>query len=129
MNNKIISKEFDYSGFESEVLDSLKEGKPLTGKDGEMESHLSDAGDEYSNRRNGRLSKVVKSSQGSFELSTPRDRNGTFEPQLVRKRQTILNESLDQKVLALYSVGMSYSDISEHLAEMYGIEVSSATNR
>ena len=138
MNSK--TETFDYSHFESEVVDALKEGQPLIGKDGvltpllkrvieaslegEMSAHLSDT---CSNRRNGKSSKMVKSTQGSFSLETPRDRDGSFEPQLVKKRQTILNDSIDQKVLALYGLGMSYQDISAHLAEMYGLEVSSAT--
>ena len=63
---------------------------------------------------------------GVFELDTPRDREGSFEPEIVKKRQTVLNESLDNKVLGLYAIGMSYEAISEHLAEMYGLEVSSA---
>jgi transposase-like protein len=53
------------------------------------------------NRRNGKLSKTVQSESGSFSLETPRDRNGSFEPEIVKKRQTVLNESLDNKVLAL----------------------------
>ena len=46
----------------------------------------------------------MKTGTGSFELETPRDREGSFEPELVKKRQTILNESLDNKVLSLYAV-------------------------
>lgn len=69
---------------------------------------------------------MVKTGTGSFELATSRDRAGTFEPQLIKKRQTILNESLDNKILSLYALGMSYTAITEHLAEMYGLEVSNA---
>ena len=94
--------------------------------EGEMSDYLSGDGGN-NNRRNGKSSKVVKSTHGEFELSTPRDRSGSFEPSLVKKRQTVLNESIDQKILGLYSIGMSYSDISSHLAEMYGLEVSSST--
>ena len=64
--------------------------------------------DGTSNRRNGKSTKVVKTASSEFELETPRDREGNFEPQLVKKRQTILNESLDEKVLALYALGISY---------------------
>jgi transposase-like protein len=63
---------------------------------------------------------------GIFDLETPRDRDGSFEPEIVKKRQTVLNESLDNKVLVVYALGMSYEAISEHLAELYGLEVSSA---
>ena len=58
-----------------------------------------------------------------FEIETPRDRNGDFTPQIVKKRQTILTEKLDQKILRLFSLGMSYNDISSHIEEIYGINV------
>ena len=87
-----------------------------------MDNHLEEK--EETNRRNGKSYKTVKSEHGEFELSTPRDRNSSFEPQIVKKRQTILGESVDNKVISLYGLGMSYSDISEHLREMYGLEVS-----
>jgi transposase-like protein len=64
---------------------------------------------------------------GSVELETPRDRNGTFEPELVPKRQRSLGVDLDRQILALYARGASYGDISDHLQEMYGLDVSTAT--
>jgi len=136
-------REFSFEDFKSEALNQLKSGHPLTGRggiltplikdllesalEGEIDSHLHKCrNEEVSNRRNGKLSKTVQSASGSFELQTPRDREGSFEPEIVKKRQTVLNESLDNKVLALYALGMSYEAISEHLAEIYGLEVSSA---
>ncbi len=95
--------------------------------EGELDAHLVETrGAGISNRRNGKTSKQVQTSSDSFELLTPRDRDGSFEPEIVKKRQTALNESLDNKVLALYVLGMSYEAISEHLSEMYGVDVSSA---
>src|SRR5690606_37471462 len=95
--------------------------------EGEMDTHITECQESgISNRRNGKTSKLMKSTSGVFDMETPRDREGSFEPEIVRKRQTVLNESLDNKVLALYALGMSYEAISEHLAEMYGLEVSSA---
>jgi len=144
MNNKKIDlNHFNFEDFKEEALSQIKSGQPLTGKDGvltplikqlleaalegEMASHLSECHDENTpNRRNGKMSKTIKSDTGSFELDTPRDRLGSFEPEIVKKRQTVLNESLDNKVLSLYSIGMSYEAISEHLAEMYGLEISTA---
>ncbi len=142
-NNNIDLSNFNYNEFKTEAIEKIKSGQPLTGKggiltpllkellesalEGELEAHLlenRDAG--ISNRRNGKSSKQVQTSSDSFELFTPRDREGSFEPEIVKKRQTVLNESLDNKVLALYALGMSYEAISEHLAEMYGLEVSSA---
>jgi len=66
----------------------------------------------------------VKTGTGSFELLTPRDRDSSFEPEIVKKRQTVLTKSLDNKILALYGLGMSYEAISEHLLDMYDMEVS-----
>lgn len=92
-----------------------------------MEAHLSDCKEQNQcNRRNGKTSKLLKTGTGSFELTTPRDHDGSFEPEIVKKRQTVLNESLDNKKLALYAIGMSYTAIAEHLSEMYGLEVSTA---
>lgn len=144
MNNKNQdTPNFNYEAFKSEAIERIKAGEPLTGKggiltpllkellesalEGELEAHLQE-NREYgiSNRRNGKSSKQVQTHSDSFELLTPRDREGSFEPEIVRKRQTVLNESLDNKVLALYSLGMSYEAISGHLSEMYGLEVSSA---
>ncbi len=76
------------------------------------------------NRRNGRLPKTIKTADGHVEIETPRDRAGTFEPQLVKKRQTVLNDNLDDKILALYGLGMSYDDIRSHMQDTYGVEVS-----
>jgi transposase-like protein len=76
--------------------------------EGEIEAHVATTKDE-ANRRNGKNSKLVKSDSGTFELETPRDRNGTFEPEIVKKRQTVLNATLDNKI---FSAGMSYADVS-----------------
>jgi putative transposase len=74
------------------------------------------------NVRNGSTSKTVATDLGPVKISTPRDRDGTFAPQLVGKRQTRL-AGLDDKILALYAGGMTVRDISAHLAELYGIEI------
>ena len=93
-----------------------------------MDSHLEeDTLEQGGNRRNGVATKTVRSGSGAFELEVPRDRNGSFEPQLIKKRQTILNEELDNKILALYGLGTSYDGIANHLQEIYGVEVSAAT--
>jgi putative transposase len=127
-----------------EIIQGMYQGKPLLGpqglltqiaKDlteialqGEMEAHLEENSlAEGGNRRNGLSSKTMKSAAGSFELEVPRDRNGTFDPQLVKKRQTTLTNELDNKILALYGLGTSYNDISSHLQDIYGVEVSPAT--
>src|SRR4051812_36061419 len=74
------------------------------------------------NVRNGAGRKTVSTDLGPVEVRTPRDREGSFEPQLVGKRQTRL-AGLDDKILGLYAGGMTVRDISAHLAELYGVEV------
>ncbi len=59
------------------------------------------------NRKNGKGSKTIKTGSGSFELNAPRDRSGTFEPQLIKKNQTQLTPEIDRKILSLFSHGMS----------------------
>jgi len=71
------------------------------------------------NHRNGSTPKTVQTELGAVQVRTPRDRTGTFEPQLVAKRQTRL-AGLDEKILGLYAGGMSVRDIEEHLATLYG---------
>jgi transposase-like protein len=75
------------------------------------------------NYRNGSGQKTVQSDSGAIQIEVPRDRNGSFEPQLVKKRQRRL-EGFDDKVLALYARGMSTRDIQGQLEELYGVEVS-----
>ena len=75
------------------------------------------------NNRNGKGRKTVQSDTGALEIEVPRDRNGTFQPQLVKKRQRRL-EGFDDKVLALYARGLSTRDIQGQLEELYGAEVS-----
>jgi len=78
------------------------------------------------NYRNGHSNKTLKSKYGNIEVSIPRDRDGTFEPKLVKKREVILNGSEDL-ILSLYSKGMSVRDIQLHLDDLYGYELSTQT--
>jgi putative transposase len=75
------------------------------------------------NRRNGRSRKTVGGDAGEITLSTPRDRNGTFEPQLIGKHQRRL-AGFDEKILALYAKGMTTRDIRDVVQDLYGVEVS-----
>ena len=74
------------------------------------------------NMRNGSTGKTVATDLGPVAVNTPRDRQGTFQPKLVGKRQTRL-AGLDEKILSLYAGGMSVRDISEHLSSLYGTEI------
>ena len=74
------------------------------------------------NVRNGSIPKTVATDLGPVQVNTPRDRDGSFEPKLVAKRQTRL-AGLDDKILGLYAGGMTVRDISAHLAELYGVQI------
>ncbi|MCG3684567.1 MULTISPECIES: IS256 family transposase [Aliarcobacter] len=133
--------DFDFN----EILKEFRSGKRLTGKDGllaplikqltevaleaEVESHIAnDVLNGRANRRNGFNSKTIKgTSDGNFELDTPRDRNGTFEPQIVKKHQTTISDEIEEKILSMYGLGMSYTDISSHIEEIYQVSISTAT--
>jgi transposase-like protein len=90
-----------------------------------MEAHLAEekASGGGANRRNGKLAKVVKGTFGEFGIETPRDRQGSFEPQLIKKRQIRLG-GMEEKILALYARVMSTRDIESALHDLYGVNVS-----
>ena len=81
------------------------------------------AGRGSGNSRNGTSSKTVLTEDGEIEISVPRDRVGSFEPQLIGKRQTRF-DGFDDKILSLYARGMTVREIQGHLAKLYGVEVS-----
>jgi putative transposase len=85
------------------------------------EPHAEPAGG-VGNTRNGSSPKTLVTEHGQVEIDAPRDRNGSFEPKIVRKRQRRF-EGFDEKILALYSRGLSTRDIEAHLAEIYGVKV------
>ena len=92
---------------------------------GEIENHLS-AESVENNRRNGRNAKTLRTSAGSFELLTPRDREGSFEPHIIKQRHTSLHSELEAKVLSTFASGMGYKDISSHVGEIYDHKISAA---
>jgi len=138
MNEEV---DFDFD----EILEEFRNGKKLTGKGGllaplikqlteaaleaEVESHIAnDVLNGNRNRKNGVNKKTIKgTSDGTFELETPRDRNGTFEPQIVKKHQTTISDEIEEKIISMYGLGMSYRDISSHLEEIYQVSISTAT--
>ena len=139
-------EKFDYESFKrdamKEVLRKKRNGekisiddltKPMlkefieTLLDAEMEEHLDEQERSSGNRKNGKSRKLVKSKEGAFELETPRDRSSTFEPDIVGKRQTLISEEIENKVLRLYSRGMSVRDITDHIEEMYHFSLSPTT--
>lgn len=133
----------EYVALKKKALEQFKTGQPLLGKDGafapllkqfletalnaEMEEHLDESERVKGNRRNGTSKKLLKSSDGSFELETPRDRESSFDPEIVKKRETILADNLEKKIIGMYGLGMSLRDISDHIKEMYDTDISAAT--
>jgi putative transposase len=97
---------------------------------GELNHHLgyekhAVAGRGSGNSRNGKSQKTLKGEAGEMTIEVPRDRNGTFEPQLIEKHQTRFT-GFDAKILSMYALGMTVRDIQGHLHDMYGVEVSPA---
>ena len=74
--------------------------------------------------RNGYSCKRIKSSLGDIQLSIPHDRNGEFEPQIVKKNQTTVSADIEEKILYMYAKGMSTTDIESPIRDIYGLSVS-----
>jgi putative transposase len=96
--------------------------------EGEMSDHLGyekhdSDGKNSGNSRNGKTPKTLKTDRGEIPIEVPRDRNGEFEPQIVKKRQRRFGE-FDDTIISLYSRGMTTREIQEHLRELYGVDVS-----
>ena len=136
-------EQLDYELMKQKALEQLRSGKSLYGKDGafapllksfldsaleaELENHLDQDERLSGNRRNGKSTKDIRTSAGTISVQTPRDRSSTFEPEIIRKRETILAESLESKIIGMYGLGMSLRDISKHIRDMYDTEISHST--
>lgn len=134
---------FDYEKAKQKVKEQLRSGKSLFSKDGafapllqemlnsilegELDGHLDEDERSSGNRKNGTGTKFLKTSSGTIEVTTPRDRLGNFEPEMVKKRETIMAESLEDKIIGLYSLGTSLRDISNHIKETYDTDISATT--
>jgi transposase-like protein len=135
------NEKIDYSSIQQKALEQFKAGKSLLGKDGafaplfkqfleaaldaELEAHIQE--DEVPNRKNGKARKTVKTSDSEFALETSRDRNGSFEPTLIKKRETVLADQMEDRIIGMYGLGMSLRDISNHIKELYDVEISHNT--
>lgn len=134
---------FDYEALKKKALEQFRSGKDLFSKGGafapllkdfleaalqaELEEHLEQEGDGQNNRRNGYNSKLLKTGAGTIELDTPRDRNSDFSPEIVKKRETILANTLESKIIGMYGLGTSFRDISAHIKDLYDTDISAAT--
>lgn len=140
-----MKEAFDFTQYKEQAVEDLLSGrKEIGGPNGvlapllkqfleaaleaEMSAHMKQAKASGTvNRRNGAMSKEVRTlSGGTFELDTPRDRDGSFDPKILAKRQVFLGQDLERKVLLLYAHGMSYESISTELYQIYGVEASPA---
>lgn len=108
-------------GILTPLLKELLEGA----LDGEPEAHIDE--EQATNRKYGKGRKQVKTAIEAVKINTPRDRNGTLESELVPKQHKNLGMDLDRQIIVLYTRGASYSDIRDHLMDMYGLEASTTT--
>lgn len=138
-----MSNSLGFEEFKAKAIEKLMAGVPLSGKDGvlvpllenllnsalegEMDSHLDGVEREMGNRRNGLMNKRVQISMGEVTINTPLDRDGTFDPQVVRKREKILADSLADRIIGLYAIGNSTREISDILEEQFGNRISAET--
>jgi len=139
--SKNLPPDFDFEAYQKEVIAGLIQGKPLTGEggllkpiiakfvqgalDAELSDHLSEersAGE--SNRRNGKLSKTIRTESGDIPIEYSRDRNSSFDPVTVKKGQRQLGLGFDNQILELYAMSNSIADIRSHLERMYGTQMS-----
>lgn len=134
---------FDYEQAKQKLKEQFRSGQSLFGKEGafapllqemlnsilegEMEGHLDEEERGSGNRKNGKSRKQLKTSSGTIEVTTPRDRLGNFEPEMVKKRETIMAQSLEDKIIGLYGLGTSLRDISAHIKETYDTDISAGT--
>lgn len=135
----MANEEIDYKL----AAEQLRTGKPLFGKEGalapmlerilnaalegEMDAHLSDESRESGNRRNGKMSKTVQTQYGEVTVETPRDRDGSFDPQTVRKRETILAEGMADQIIGMYAFGTSTREISSYFEREFNTRLSAET--
>jgi transposase-like protein len=113
----ILGKESPFSEILQQMVNTMLEG--------EIESFLTEERATGSvNKRNGRTPKRVLSDVGTLDISTPRDRNGDFEPELIGKRERELSSGLDEQILALYAQGNSVEDVRRLLEDIYGVSIS-----
>ena len=102
------------------------------GLEAELDEDLGYSKYDYKNKegtssRNGHSQKTLKTSFGNIEIETPRDRNGEFEPQLLKKNQTSITQEVEEKILSMYAKGMTTGDIETHIKDIYGLDVSDTT--
>jgi transposase-like protein len=119
---KLIPGPMDAAGVEA-VFQRLKKAVIERALGAELGVHLADADGGRDNHRNGRSGKTVLTDEGPLRIEVPRDRTGTFEPQLIPKHERRF-AGFDDRIISMYARGMTVREIQGHLAEMYTVEVS-----
>ena len=102
------------------------------GLDAELDEELGYSRYDYKNKdtdnsRNGHSSKTLKTSFGELDIDVPRDRKGEFDPVILKKNQTSINQDVEEKILSMYAKGMTTSDIETHIRDIYGLQISDTT--
>jgi putative transposase len=118
----------DVNALMREMMSIILEGS----LDGEMDEELGYSKYDFRNKetdnsRNGYSTKTLHTSYGDMELEVPRDRNGEFEPKVVKKYQNTLTQDMEEKILSMYAKGMTTGDIESHMQELYGIDITDST--
>jgi len=100
--------------------------------EGELDEELGYSKYDYKNKdtdnsRNGYSKKTMHTSYGDLDINIPRDRNGEYEPQMIKKHQNTVTQDMEERILSMYAKGMTMSDIESHFQDLYGIDVSDST--
>ena len=138
-----MSSDIDFNELRAQVLAEIRAGKPLFGKDGafapllenilnaalegEMDAHLTEESRQAGNRRNGKMQKQVRTPVGEITVSTPRDRDASFDPQFIKKRETMLAEGMAERIISMYALGTSTREIGDWMEDNLGSRVSPET--
>lgn len=128
-NNDInIKSSTDVNSVMREMMSVLLEGA----LDEELNEELGYSKYDYKNKnkdnsRNGHSQKTMHTSYGDMDISIPRDRNGEYEPQLVKKYQNTVTQDMEEKIISMYAKGMTTGDIEAHMKELYDMDISDST--
>ena len=128
-NNDIsIKNGTDVNAVMRDMMSVLLEGA----LDEELDEELGYSKYDYRNKdtensRNGHSQKTMHTSYGDMEIAIPRDRNGEYEPQLIKKYQNTITQDMEEKILSMYAKGMTTGDIESHRKELHDIDISYST--
>ena len=127
-NNVKVKDGTDVNSIMRDMMSVILEGA----LDEEMNEELGYSKYDYRNKetdnsRNGHSSKTMHTRYGDMDVAIPRDRNGDYEPQLIKKYQNTVTQDMEEKILSMYAKGMTTGDIESHMREMYDIDISDST--